>query len=549
MANGSLANNQIMNLILTITKSPEGVSLDQTERVFGEEGGAIGRAERNAWALKDPERFISSHHCSIEFDSGVYYLADYSTNGTYVNHSEQPIGNGERVPLDAGMSITVGDYEFAVTMGEAASSPPPQSAGNAPIPGVSGPFAKDQQDMPPMSNIPADEDNGAFAQDFPLPTHSELHEPVKITPHSEPVIPGQENILDPLQAFDQLNRRNNPGLPINDGASFATNQGDHAPLAEQAFTPPKSFTPSKTSGMDMIPEDWDRTEYGFQQKSPDRELAIDGFGGGDAAALVARKAPPKNNKPVVNKSAINKHQQRPAKDHARPATPPVKQSVKQQAPAAKPRVNVDIAAQAVDNDLIAAMGLDKSSFSPEQLAQLNHVVGHFVRHTVEGLLKVLRARSTIKNELRLGVTTVQPRDNNPMKFSVNVDDALEHLFVRQSKGYLPPIASVNESFETILDHQVAVLAGMRAAFKSLLHKFDPVELTRRFDAKSGNGIFSGGKKLRYWEAYNEFFNEQVQDLDSAFQHLFGEEFVKAYESQLMELSIARKQGEQEEPES
>lgn len=297
----------------------------------------------------------------------------------------------------------------------------------------------------------------------------------------------------------------------------------------------------------MIPEDWDRTEYGFQQKSTDRELAIDGFGGGDAAALVVSKAPPKNNKSVVNKSAINKHQQRPVKHHAGSATPPVKQPVKQQASAAKPRVNVDIAAQAVDNDLIAAMGLDKSSFSPEQLAQLNHVVGHFVRHTVEGLLKVLRARSTIKNELRLGVTTVQPRDNNPMKFSVNVDDALEHLFVRQSKGYLPPIASVNESFETILDHQVAVLAGMRAAFKSLLHKFDPVELTRRFDAKSGNGIFSGGKKLRYWEAYNEFFNEQVQDLDSAFQHLFGEEFVKAYESQLMELSIARKQGEREEP--
>ena len=106
----------------------------------------------------------------------------------------------------------------------------------------------------------------------------------------------------------------------------------------------------------------------------------------------------------------------------------------------------------------AAIGLDKDAFSQDQLAELNHVVGQFVRHTVEGLLKVLRARSTIKNELRLGVTTVQPTDNNPIKFSADVEDALEHLFVKQSKAYMPPIASVNESFETILDHQVAVLA-------------------------------------------------------------------------------------------
>jgi predicted component of type VI protein secretion system len=47
--------------------------------------------------------------------------------------------------------------------------------------------------------------------------------------------------------------------------------------------------------------------------------------------------------------------------------------------------------------------------------------------------------------------------------------------------------------------------------------------------------------VRYWEAYNKFFNDQVQDLDNSFQYLFGEEFVKAYESQLMELSMARKQ--------
>ena len=61
-----------MNLVLTIKRSPEGVSLDQAQHVFGEEGGDIGRAEYNAWALKDPERYISSKHCSIQYEDGVY---------------------------------------------------------------------------------------------------------------------------------------------------------------------------------------------------------------------------------------------------------------------------------------------------------------------------------------------------------------------------------------------------------------------------------------------------------------------------------------------
>lgn len=508
-----------MNLILTIEKSPEGISLDRTQHVFGEEGGDIGRSDTNVWPLKDPERFISSRHCSIEFEDGVYYLTDCSTNGTYLNEGSEPIGKGERVALDEGMNIIVGDYQFSVAFNN--NAPPQSPAGDNMIPGVNGPFAGDEFHAPPPRNDIGGNDD--FAQDLPLSSNSSLREPIRITPHSESVIPGQENILDPLKAFDQLSRQNNPEMPLDDSPDpLAGSQGDHAPFGEQAFTPPKIAVNEK------IPEDWDRTEYGFQKQS-------------DAgAAVVARRARSAQRGPAVSKGQGNGASQRAQRQGKGTGTSP-QRPVKQQATASRPATDIHAQAAMVDNDLLAAMGLDKDSFTPQQLAELNQVVGQFVRHSVEGLLKVLRARSTIKNELRMGVTTVQPKDNNPIKFSVDVDDALQHLFVRQSKGYLPPIASVNESFETILDHQVAVLAGMRAAFKSLLNKFDPAELSRQFDAQAGSGIFSGGKKVRYWEAYNKFFNDQVQDLDNSFQYLFGEEFVKAYESQLMELSMARKQ--------
>ena len=523
-----------MNLIVSITKSPPGVSLSQTQQVFGEQGGNIGRSDHNTWVLADPERYISSTHCQIEYDNGCFYLVDQSTNGTYLNHADQPMGKGERAVLEDGMLFSVGDYEFSIAMSSQAASA---------VPGAVGPFGQEIPSSP--ASPPPAMDN--FAQDIPMGNDSDLYQPVQITPHNEPVMPGQENILDPLRMLDQVQRRNSPDvIPDQAGNSFYNDQAGHIPISEEAFTPPK------VKRDELIGEDWDRTEYGYRQnqkpgsehargrkvkRRPGQPTHLELMPDTDSEhhlpsrGSVKHKARPPQRKPPMSKQHVG---QPPATGHGKVSS------------GAPNPADISRLAGAVDNELLAAMGLDKGQFSPEQLAQLNFIIGQFVRHTVEGLLKVLRARSTIKNELRMGVTTVQPRDNNPMKFSADVDDALEHLFVRQSKAYLPPIASVNESFETILDHQVAVLAGMRAAFKSLIQKFDPVQLTAKFETQAGSGIFPGSKKVKHWESYNDFYNTQVRDLDSSFQQLFGEEFVKAYESQLVQLSIARRQDKNKE---
>jgi predicted component of type VI protein secretion system len=49
--------------------------------------------------------------------------------------------------------------------------------------------------------------------------------------------------------------------------------------------------------------------------------------------------------------------------------------------------------------------------------------GEILRVVVGGVMDVLQARQTLKNEFRLGVTTFKAADNNPLKFSANVDDA------------------------------------------------------------------------------------------------------------------------------
>lgn len=140
----------------------------------------------------------------------------------------------------------------------------------------------------------------------------------------------------------------------------------------------------------------------------------------------------------------------------------------------------------------------------------------------------------------MNVTTIQPVENNPLKFSANIDDALENMFIKQGNAYKKPVEAVREGFDGIAEHQVAILAGIRAAFKGVIERFDPIILEERFSKQNKGGLIPGSQKAKNWELYQEYYNELAGDIDNSFQYLFGDEFVSAYEDQLQKLAIARK---------
>ncbi len=245
--------------------------------------------------------------------------------------------------------------------------------------------------------------------------------------------------------------------------------------------------------------------------------------------------------------------QQPPAQPVPPAAPPVQQPITPppqmppiaQAVPSAAQSGAGVVRQAPIHDsgvqnLTAALGLS-GQLSAEQEQVLPQLIGEMTRESISGLLQILRARNSIKNEFRIAVTTIQPRENNPIKFATDVDDALELLFVRSSKGYKPPVESVQDSFESIMDHQVAILAGIRAAFKSLLSRFDPLQLEQQFErlGKTG-GILPGMKGAKCWSAYDDFYQDLIGNFENSFQNLFGDEFVQAYEEQLRKLAIARK---------
>lgn len=182
-------------------------------------------------------------------------------------------------------------------------------------------------------------------------------------------------------------------------------------------------------------------------------------------------------------------------------------------------------------ELLRGAGIDAGTetLSPEVARQL----GEVLRIVVEGTMQVLQARNDIRKEFRLPTTQVARRDNNPLKFSADVADALHKLLVQRSAAYLDTVSSFEDAFDDIRAHQLVMLESLRMAFDHMLRQFDPERLQEQFGKAPGRGPVLGlGGKPKAWEAYIARYAELAADRDFAFRKLFGEEFGRAYEQNL-----------------
>lgn len=207
------------------------------------------------------------------------------------------------------------------------------------------------------------------------------------------------------------------------------------------------------------------------------------------------------------------------------------------APAGRP---AGVKGQSLDlQDVLRAAGLDVPAVAPDVAESL----GRILRVVVSGLMQVLRARQELKNEFRVEMTKYQATENNPLRFSVDVEDALYNLLVKRHGGYLGPVAAFEDAFDDIRDHEVAMLAGMHAAFQMMLAHFEPDRLQEAFDRQikeSALVAVPGAARLRYWDMYRSKIRELVKDPETSFRELFGEEFASAYEEQLERLKLRRR---------
>jgi len=162
-------------------------------------------------------------------------------------------------------------------------------------------------------------------------------------------------------------------------------------------------------------------------------------------------------------------------------------------------------------------------------------LGVLTRILVRGMMDLLRSRSQIKNELRLSMTILGGVENNPLKFTATVDDALLHL-LRPMPGYLAPEEAIQEAVNDLMAHQVAVISGMQAAIKTLLLRFDPKHLEQRMEKLYPVAAHVPlQRQAKLWSLFEQSYEELNRELEEDFLQLFGRLFANAYEEQVERL--------------
>lgn len=177
------------------------------------------------------------------------------------------------------------------------------------------------------------------------------------------------------------------------------------------------------------------------------------------------------------------------------------------------------------------------ALTPELMTQL----GQLLRVSTQGTLDLLVARTVSKRELRADMTIISARENNPLKFSPNVEVALTHLLVPQGRGFMPPLLAMKDAHDDLRSHQFGFMAGMRAALDGVLARLNPEQLEHRLRQKSMlDSLLSMHRKARLWDLFAEFYQDIASEAQEDFNALFGKEFLRAYEAQIAKLAREQK---------
>ena len=155
-----------------------------------------------------------------------------------------------------------------------------------------------------------------------------------------------------------------------------------------------------------------------------------------------------------------------------------------------------------------------------------------MRAMITGVREILMTRTSIKSEFRIDQTMISAGGNNPLKFSISPEQAIEALARPRSRGYLDAEAAALEALNDIKAHEVAMVSGMEAALKGVLKRLDPDVVAGEIETSGALGSLFKGKKARYWEVYERMYAQISDQAENDFHDLFSREFARAYKQQL-----------------
>ncbi|MCO4823841.1 MAG: type VI secretion system-associated FHA domain protein TagH [Amylibacter sp.] len=182
-----------------------------------------------------------------------------------------------------------------------------------------------------------------------------------------------------------------------------------------------------------------------------------------------------------------------------------------------------------------AAGVANVDVSNDDLIETMARLGNTFRIMTEGMREILMTRTSIKSEFRINQTVISSGNNNPLKFSVSPQIAMETMVKPAQTGFLESDAAAEQALNDIKAHEVAVMTGMEAAIKGILGQLSPEELEKTIVESGGITSFLKNKKAQYWDVFEKQYSRIADQAESDFHEVFAKEFARAYQEQLERL--------------
>ena len=526
-------------MTLTLTIKNVGSSLENgmpAEFVLHRRGATIGRAPTCDWALPDPHRYISSRHCEVSFRDNAYFMADVSTNGTFM------AGSDERMPperrIEQSDTFVVGHYEIVAELsGEAAPAPvhaapveqepqgfagwdsfgggrpaaaaPASSDGwGAPSPGAAqptpAPAASGGWVAPPASASPpatAASDGWGSASASPAPATGGNFA-WGSTPASDPG-PGDSGGWGPSHNAAMPKVQNDAGMWQKPEPAQAGASGWSSAAPDQAPAPSTDDLWGKISEGNVV--DWARGGFG-------------------SAAPAAAAADP---------LGLNKNNSAAASFGAAPAAPrssPDSAAAAFPAPrAASPPATAGGGGDASLADFLRAAGVDPARVKGTAPEVLQRGAG-LLRRLISGMVVLVEARARAKSQMGAESTRLEFSGNNPIKFARTPEQALAQLLSSPERGFMESEKAIEDAFFDLQSHQVATLKAMQGALRATLDRFSPEAIRKRVpDQGLLKKLLPAARNAALWQLYEKDFGGVARGSDEAFMDVFAKEFRKAYD--------------------
>lgn len=550
-------------MIVLAVISYNGQATEPAEASFDEMGGTIGRADGNLMVLPDPERTISRVHAKVVFRNGRYAIEDRGSNPILVNGNV--VGNGKVWPLAPGDVVLIGGYELGVRASDA-----PQAADD--------PFA----DMfsSPAATLPGTARPAAA----PAPVTAPAPAPAMAARRAAPAgatalgaIPSDWNPLaddKPSSAGGLLGAEPDPGDLVGQGAPDES--------IDDLFGLGGKAAKGGAAGTEAWPEDDDflglfdparpasggagepqhrlrREDAGLEHQRGELGVAFPNVphvahvppSPPAPSAPAARPAPVPAPAPAAGRRvapvvswdggarqativAPAAGARRAGNGSANPAMA-TNSGIRPGARAAPPPA-APVAGAGSDEllrALLEGLGTVQAPAITTLTPELMRLMGALLAESISGVVGLLQARAAIKREVRAEVTAIRPRQNNPLKFSPTAALALQHLLGPKVPGFMRGEEAVRDAYGDLRAHELAVMAGMRAALAGLLQRFDPQVLEGRLEGRSGLGmLLAGGRRAQLWETYQQLYVQLSAEAEDDFHAVFGRAFLQAYQEQL-----------------